>query len=188
MATEKQLVWVGKCLQERIVPDHLQVEAQAVLANPSRHIGSLLTHLFKCPRKATSGGDTPPWVILQADWPAIVPGYYAVNAPGHPLHFFKVTFGEKVDKSYAGRIFVKRVVGGQPNQRVTPDVARNFLQLASGDVAGARKRFADELERCSECGTHLTDPPSRAAGYGKHCANKLGIPWGAVPGTSLAMA
>lgn len=180
MATPKQLHWIGTCVKERAVPDALLAEAMHILQHPDAPVGKVLTDLFNCPRKAGAPG--PEWLILQAHYPAVQPGYYAVGNPGQKTRFFRVVFGDTVNPHrYAGRLFVNPVIGGRSGGRVKPAVARAWLAAVIADgVAVARKRFASELGRCTECGRHLTDEPSRYAGYGPDCAKKLGIPWGAV--------
>ena len=101
-------------------------------------------------------------------------GYYAVASLGsrNDLDFYNVQGGP-------GEWDVKLVIGGKTDKAVGGKRAQAALEaiLAAGP-AEAGKLFADELEHCRFCNRHLTDKPSRDAGYGPDCARERGLPWG----------
>lgn len=180
MASPKQIHWIATCLADRVVPPDLCESANKVLAaGKNGHVGDLLTQLFACPKKAETA---KPWMVLQAEYPGVPEGYYAVpatrmHADASPelLDFFVVAYGDSIAPKYAGRLFVKQVIGGQPNQRVSPERARALLGAVI-DPVDDRTRFGLTLKRCPKCRQHLTDPNSRKVGWGKDCADANGIP------------
>lgn len=53
-----------------------------------------------------------------------------------------------------------------------------LLQEFSLDPAAVAKAAANKLGACSFCATRLSDPESKARGYGPICAGHYGLPWG----------
>lgn len=175
MATPKQVHWVQKCMEERVVPDDLAKRANALLADAEHTAcGDLLTLLFACKRK--DAGKPKPWVILASDYPAIKPGRYATHRKdGNGLDFFLVRTGEEVDAAkYAGQLFVKRIKGGRSPFRIEHTEARALLDAVT-DVAKDQKRFGLKLKRCPGCGHDLTEEVSQEVGWGPDCAAERGI-------------
>jgi hypothetical protein len=79
-------------------------------------------------------------------------------------------------RKYAGRIEAGKIVPYMAD-RMTPDVVQ-VLQELSRDPAQCMKAMAARLGMCGFCGSHLTDEPSKAAGYGPVCAQNYHLPWG----------
>jgi hypothetical protein len=104
------------------------------------------------------------------DFSGVAGGYYATKSPreDQDYDFWYVTEGRK-----PGFRFVKRVIGGSGPVRISGPEAIKALEtiLAEGvDVCG--NRFADEMERCRDCGLPLTDERSREARRGPVCRSK----------------
>jgi hypothetical protein len=104
------------------------------------------------------------------DFSAVAGGYYATKSPraDRDYDFWFVKEGRK-----PGFRFVKRVIGGSGPVRISGGEAIKALEtiLAEGvDVCG--NRFADEMERCRDCGLPLTDEISRRERRGPVCRSK----------------
>ena len=106
----------------------------------------------------------------RAGYPDVPEGHYAVaSATGtNDLDFFRV---DRPDSGrWAGRTFVKRVIGGRPSVPVRGTVARAALEaILSAGVDSARTLYGQEIGRCWHCNRHLTDETSRRLGIGPVC-------------------
>lgn len=204
MATAKQLFWVEKLSTDPRLTPGVRAQARHILANPAENPGDLLSHMFElCPKEAKKG---PSWTeqpglgsapakkeapakswhpygssndaskVFGAEYPLIVPGYYAVPSPSgtNDLTFFRVRFGSQFSKlpSMQDRVFVKRVLGGKPDMSCQPAEARKYLALVT-DANASRALYGQEIGRCGKCNTHLTDQESRERGYGPDCWKNL---------------
>lgn len=103
-----------------------------------------------------------------ADVPA---GHYAIPSTGdNDLAFYRVDRPAK--GAYAGRTFVKLVVGGHPDRNVPRShVAGILARIAADPDAGPR--YGQTIGRCCRCNRHLTDETSRAAGIGPECRRHI---------------
>lgn len=100
-------------------------------------------------------------------------GHYAVPSltGNNDLDFFRVD--RPYEGRWAGRVFVKRVIGGRPNSPVRGRTyTEALLAIRAAGAAEAARRYAQELGRCSRCNRHLTDETSRAYGMGPECRSK----------------
>lgn len=113
----------------------------------------------------------PALVPAIADVPA---GRYAIESSGdNDLVFYRVD--RPTEGPYAGRVFVKMVVGGHEDRNVAwRNIPGILARIADAGVMEATIRYGHELGKCGHCGRHLTDEASRAAGIGPVCAAKLG--------------
>ena len=191
MATAKQLLWVGKLVDDPRLTPAVRAQARHVLANPTENPGDLLGIMFGlCPKEPSKhAAGKPAWdgtkpapvkasnkpdafKVFGSEFPGIVPGYYAVPNPNgtNDLTFFSVRFGSQFSKlaSMADRVFVKRVVGGHPDMTCQPAEARKYLALVT-DPKADRARYGQEIGSCGNCNKHLTDELSRERGYGPDC-------------------
>jgi hypothetical protein len=108
--------------------------------------------------------------------PDVPEGHYAVpSATGNnDLDFYRVD--RPTEGKYAGRVFVKRVIGGHPDTNVRYAEKLSALQrIAFGTPELAGPRYGQEIGQCARCNRHLTDEDSRTAGYGADCRAILGI-------------
>lgn len=103
--------------------------------------------------------------------PEVAAGHYAVaSATGNnDLDFFRVD--RPTEGRWAGRTFVKRVIGGHPEYAVRGEAAREALARIAADP-DAGPRYGREIGRCCRCNRRLTDEVSRAAGIGPDCAGR----------------
>jgi hypothetical protein len=102
--------------------------------------------------------------------PSIPAGRYAVQSltGAQDLDFFQVD--RPGSGKWAGRTFIKRIIGGHPDTAVRGATA--VQALAAIERAGwlqAGQLYGQTIGECSRCHTHLTDEESRSRGYGPHC-------------------
>jgi len=114
-----------------------------------------------------------PAVSFREDFKGIPAGHYATASltGNDDYDFWRVD--APTEGKWAGRIFVKRVIGGKPEAPVrgaTRHAALSAILFEGIEVCGMR--YADELGACRNCNRHLTDELSRSRGYGPDC-------WGA---------
>jgi hypothetical protein len=105
--------------------------------------------------------------------PVIPEGHYAVpsRTGSNDLDFFRVD--RPTEGRWAGRTFVKRVIGGRPDQAVRQGEARLALEaIAAEGVAQAAVAYGRAIGRCYRCNRHLTDETSRNLGIGPDCRSK----------------
>jgi len=55
---------------------------------------------------------------------------------------------------------------------------QGVLETIAADPLAYARAYGLETKECCFCATELTDPRSRAAGYGPTCAKNYGLPWG----------
>lgn len=103
--------------------------------------------------------------------PEVREGHYAVASVtgNNDLDFFRVD--RPTEGRWAGRTFVKRVIGGHPEYAVRGEDARRVLERIAADPE-AGQRYGQEIGRCCACNRRLTDEASRAAGIGPDCASR----------------
>jgi|SRR5215469_2114145 len=131
--------------------------------------GWQVSHIGQCPEKITA----PKIAIDNERYSGIPRGHYATKSltGNQDFDFWRVDRPEQ--GTYAGRTFVKRIVGGKPDMNVSRDTRFAALEaiLAEGiDVCGTR--YGVELGRCRRCNRHLTDQTSRELGIGPECRSK----------------
>lgn len=105
--------------------------------------------------------------------PVIPEGHYAVpsRTGSNDLDFFRVD--RPTDGRWAGRTFVKRVIGGKPDQAVRGGETRLALEaIAAAGVQESAVLYGREIGRCYRCNRALTDETSRALGIGPDCRSK----------------
>lgn len=106
-------------------------------------------------------------------FPDVPAGHYATKSltGNNDYDFWRVDRPEQ--GQWAGRTFVKRVIGGKPDSPVRGRTLFAALEaiLAEGvDVCGTR--YGTELGQCRKCNRHLTDETSRALGIGPDCRSQ----------------
>jgi hypothetical protein len=102
--------------------------------------------------------------------PDIPDGHYAIPSltGNNDLDFFRVDRPE--EGQWAGRIFLKRVIGGKPDQNVRGKTIRAALEaIADAGIEKSRELYGREIGRCWRCNRHLTDELSRQRGIGPDC-------------------
>lgn len=106
----------------------------------------------------------------------VVPaGRYAIDTQDGALNeiaFYKVD--RPTTGRWAGYVFVKRMIGGNPDVAVKGAAAQTVLAAIAADAKGAAVRYGKEIGECGRCGIELTNDESRAYGIGPDCRKKLG--------------
>lgn len=132
-----------------------------------------VSHLSgSCPLKA-SRKEAPAGERGRKPFPDVPAGHYATKSltGNQDYDFWRVD--RPAEGQWAGRTFVKRVIGGKPNSPVRGRTMFAALEaiLAEGvDACGTR--YGTELGQCRKCNRHLTDETSRALGIGPDCRSQ----------------
>lgn len=106
-------------------------------------------------------------------YPDVPAGHYAVLSltGNNDLDFFRVD--RPKDRRWAGRTFVKRVIGGKPDSPVRgPTAVAALKAILKAGPAAAQILYGTEIGRCYKCNRHLTDEASRALGIGPDCRSR----------------
>jgi hypothetical protein len=121
--------------------------------------------------------DAPPFQApgIEQDFSQIPRGHYATKSlTGHnDFDFWRVDRPEQ--GTYAGRTFVKRIVGGKPDLNVSKStrIAALAAILREG-IEETGFRYGQKLGKCRHCNRHLTDELSRSLSAGPECRAKKG--------------
>jgi hypothetical protein len=163
-ATEKQLAFISNLQSER---DMATLDPDKVVTK--REARELIDWLLKFPK--TQESVAPSQVKAKTDAFKDIPaGYYATDSltGNNDLDFWKVD--RPTEGKWKGYIFVKRVIGGQPDVNVRKHEKTKILRaIRDADPAEASALFGQKLGMCGKCGRHLTDEQSRAIGIGPVC-------------------
>jgi len=163
MATYQKNRYPGNCVKcgSKVAPDQGRIDKVAGEWQVSHLTG-------KCPEKVQAN------VPVNNDRYAVIPhGHYATpSLTGHnDLDFWRVD--RPTEGVYAGRMFVKRIIGGRPAENVKRDTKFRALEaILELGVDAAALLYGRELGRCSRCNRHLTDEISRQFGKGPECRSK----------------
>lgn len=108
------------------------------------------------------------------DYANVPEGHYAVpGRDGRDLDFYRVDRPEK--GRWAGRVFLKMVVGGKPDSSVRErSRVAEVLAAIAKDPERAAWLYGVEIGQCNKCNRHLTDKVSRDHGRGPDCRAKYG--------------
>lgn len=181
--TDKQKAFVRTLLAER--GGVHQAEAVRHLLNDHREAGTLTRRVVSkaietllatpkvttthVPAEAPQVAQERPQVVALPDVPA---GHYAIASRGtNDLMFVRVD--RPTEGKWAGRTFVKMIVGGHPDAPVARNrVADVLARIVEAGTDDAARLYGQEIGRCCRCNRTLTDEASRAAGIGPDCATK----------------
>jgi hypothetical protein len=100
-------------------------------------------------------------------------GHYATKSltGNNDFDFWRVD--RPLEGKYKGYIFVKRIVGGKPDQNVQRNTKFAALSaILEEGIEPTALRYGQELGRCSRCNRTLTDEVSRQYGKGPECRSK----------------
>jgi len=173
-ATPKQLAFLKTLFAERTTNECAMDLRRAMLV--AYHAGTFSTSaasaaidlLLKNPAYAKPAAAP---AARGASLPDVPAGHYAVaSATGNnDLDFYRVD--RPTEGRFAGRTYVKRVIGGHADQNISFGEVRTALERIAADP-DAGPRYGREIGRCCRCNRHLTDDASRARGIGPDCATK----------------
>jgi hypothetical protein len=100
----------------------------------------------------------------------VEPGYYAAEYQG-VLRFYAFRAGKG---RHTGRVFCNRFRSDYLDRVGAAEQAVIRAAIVA-DIAGTRKRFADEIGSCWRCARTLTDAVSREMGIGPECRKLVGM-------------
>jgi hypothetical protein len=178
--TDKQKAFVRTLLAER--GGVHTAESVRSLLNDHRTAGTLtrkvvskaIETLLATPKApAAHVPASAPQVAQDAPQVVDVPaGHYAIASRGtNDLMFVRVD--RPTEGKWAGRTFVKMIVGGHPDAPVARNrVADVLARIVEAGTDDAARLYGQEIGRCCRCNRTLTDEASRAAGIGPDCATK----------------
>jgi hypothetical protein len=124
--------------------------------------GAALLRVRKAEAKATASGPAS----------EVPSGHYAIESNGqNDLLFVRVD--NITEGKWAGRTFVKMIVGGHPDAPIRGAAALSVLKrITEAGVEDARTLYGQQIGRCWMCNRTLTDEASRQAGIGPDCATR----------------
>ncbi len=104
----------------------------------------------------------------EAEGPTVAAGHYATasRTGANDLDFWRVD--TPTEGRWAGRTFVKRVIGGHEDTPVRGAEATAALAAIAADPE-AGPRYGQTIGRCYACNRTLTDATSRTLGIGPTC-------------------
>jgi Family of unknown function (DUF6011) len=111
--------------------------------------------------------------MTQQPLPDVPAGHYAIPSltGNNDLDFFRVNKPKK--GTWAGRVFVDRVIGGKPDVSVRGKTARKVLEaILDFGIEDAGILYGTQLGQCRKCNRHLTDELSRMLGIGPECRSR----------------
>lgn len=176
--TERQINYIGILIAELEELGDTEVKGRVMkvingydVPTASKCIKAL--QLRKAQRIADKAASQPQ-VAPTNRYPDVPAGRYAVRSAtgNNDLDFFRVS--RPTEGQWAGRTFVKRVIGGHEDTPVRGAQARQALQsIVDAGTFEAGALYGQTIGECGRCGRHLTDETSRAQGYGPECITKV---------------
>ena len=166
-ATDKQKQFARTLLAER--EGNESAEALRRMLNVARQRNELTARLLSAVIEQLIA-------IKPNDAPVSVPdGRYALPAEDGHFVFYKVEAGTG---KWDGYTFVKHLigsVGSWDEQNTSKAVAKSVLARIAENVEEAARMFGIKAKACGYCASPLSNPQSRAAGYGETCAHNHGF-------------
>jgi len=171
--TDKQRNFIFSLSAERSAGWTASAEQVAVVDGLSKAEASeMITRLLALPKLASAKPTREPAKPVE-----IPDGRYALAGDDGVVRFYSVKAGKN---RWEGYTFVKGLIGspGSWTEIRLGRVEREEIQKKiAADVQGAAKLYGDKFQRCGFCESPLSDPRSRAAGYGEICAGKHSLPY-----------
>lgn len=174
--TERQKSYARSLIEERYEGTELTSALESLDGMSKADASDLIKDLLGQERLIPKDG---------GEWPSeeeLPEGRYALDTqPGgaNSIAFWRVS--RPSNGRWAGFVFVVQLVGGVGDWREFRTTKEQAHSIADRIVkVGAREaaaRFGHEAGQCGRCLSPLSVDRSRAAGYGKICAEKLGWPW-----------
>jgi hypothetical protein len=166
--------WASTCVR-----CNCPVPAESGRVDKNQHGKWVVSHLTgQCPTQEDIRAQGS-WPKLEApkfqdaDYSEIPRGHYATKSltGNNDYDFWRVDRPEQ--GNYAGRTFVKRIVGGKPDFNVSKAVRIAALEaILREGIEETGFRYGQELGACRHCNRHLTDELSRSLSAGPECRSK----------------
>lgn len=179
-ATDAQISYLTTLLSQRVVPEgyaELRVHAE------NRTLGKLEASMFidklrAAAWKPRAAAPVAPnyltevpvarYAISFDEFGAFLP---EIRQGGNDFLFFRVS-------EYKGRRRIMRLHGAPgsfTSSYIPQAAAKGLINLIKGDPASYSRKFGDLFTCCGACLAPLTDPESRAVGFGPTCRARFGI-------------
>lgn len=183
-ASPRQRDFINTLLRERVVPEAVQAQIQALLMNPDasprEHISPIIDQLMRMPKKTEARAT----VARPNRWDGIEKSKYAVPATdiplGSPLRdalggndhlFFEV-------REYMERMYMRQLHGAPGSfsrTKFTWQQVDEALNLIRGNCLEYSQLFGSIYTCCGVCGAELTDRESRRLKLGPECRKRFGL-------------
>lgn len=111
----------------------------------------------------------------RAPLPDVPEGHYAIPSltGNNDLDFFRVD--RPTEGSYAGKTYIKRVIGGHPDKNIRFSMFRPVLEaILKFGVEESGLLYGQKIRACQHCNRHLTQFASRQLSCGPDCAAQHG--------------
>lgn len=112
-----------------------------------------------------------------ADPPVVPEGRYAIRGHDSTVDFYKVDHG-KPGGRWDGYVFVSLLIGAPgafAEQRIGREASASVIgRVLAAGIEDSARLYGEKTRTCGNCGADLSDPQSRAAGYGETCAGNRG--------------
>jgi hypothetical protein len=173
-ATPAQLGYLARLVADRAWQDRAPARVAATCERLAagevigkRDASEAIDALTACPWRPREAPAAP---VALPDVPA---GHYAITSGGrNDLLFVRVD--RPTSGKWAGRTFVKMMVGGHPDTAIARDRVPDVLgRIVAAGVREAATLYGQQIGRCCACNRMLTDQASREAGIGPDCASRL---------------
>lgn len=142
----------------QVAPVPGDYQSEAATRDPWKQVDGLRERVAEHLHRETRQGGSPR-----------VEGRFAVVIEGVTkfLRIKKITSGR-----WAGRVFVDSQASDSYYPVKAPATLLAYLSAVLVNPQAAAKRYADELDACSDCGRTLTNDESRVRGIGPECWSK----------------
>jgi hypothetical protein len=172
-ASEKQVAFLTKLFAEKDwagVVDGIDIDTQkAVPTLSSPQASKVIDALLSAPRKVVMADPADPTT-------KVAPGRYAVYGQDGTVDFYQID--RPTQGKWEGYTFIKLLVGSVGDfseTAVRGAAARTVAQkILDAGVEESARLFGQKTRHCGHCSSPLSNPQSRAAGYGDTCASKHG--------------
>lgn len=112
-----------------------------------------------------------------ASSPVVPEGRYAIRGRDGTVDFYKVDHG-KAGGRWDGYVFVSLLIGAPGSfaeQRIGREASTSVIgRVLAAGIEDSARLYGEKTRTCGNCGADLSDPQSRAAGYGETCAGNRG--------------
>lgn len=119
-----------------------------------------------------------PEVPAPVDESATSDGYEPAKGDVHVIdgEYFRVHVSQSSGKFYGAIWNGAKFLGAARDKRASGSLAK--MSTATLVTAEQAAEFGHMAKQCCFCSTAIDTPESTAVGYGPHCAEKRGLPWG----------
>jgi hypothetical protein len=175
MATPKQMDWILKCRDDKMLTDEqiAWLDAEIAKGVTKARASKILDRLFALPSKPVERATTVRDIVAQTNpfkIPDIPSGRYALRGENilNNIEFYSVYRFED------GGLSLKRFASDE-RYPVKGAARQSVLKAIAADITGAAQLYGTETNHCGRCAKLLTRRVSRDFGLGAKCAEHMGV-------------